>query len=86
MRTEHRTISNPTLHDSGGNFDHQIRYPNDPDWREQQQQDMLNPEEPNGATPVYQRDDPLYPQLEAYIDHRKTWDTRKNLANSCHVR
>lgn len=68
LRTEHRTISNPTLHDSGGNFDREVRYPNDPDWHDQQQQDVLNPEEPNGATPVYQRDDPLYQQLGVYID------------------
>ncbi|MCM8885189.1 MAG: DUF2235 domain-containing protein [Candidatus Thiodiazotropha sp.] len=74
LSTEHRTISNPTLHDSGGNFDREVRYPNDPDWHDQQQQDVLNPEEPDGAPPVYQRDDPLYQQLEAYIDHSTAQD------------
>ncbi|MCU7864314.1 MAG: DUF2235 domain-containing protein [Candidatus Thiodiazotropha sp. (ex Lucinoma borealis)] len=68
LRMEHRTISNPTLHDSGGNFDREVRYPNDPDWHEQQQQDVLNPEQPDSTPPVYQRDDPLYQQLETYID------------------
>ncbi|MCU7802937.1 MAG: hypothetical protein KZQ96_07045 [Candidatus Thiodiazotropha sp. (ex Lucinoma borealis)] len=35
--TEHRTIGNPVLHDSGGNFDREVRYPNDdPAWNAQQ--------------------------------------------------
>ncbi|MCM8922172.1 MAG: hypothetical protein LC540_19285 [Candidatus Thiodiazotropha sp.] len=73
LRVEHRTISNPVLHDSGGNFDREVRYPNDPDWHDQQQ-DVLNPEESDGTLPVYQRDDPLYQQLEAYIDRSTAQD------------
>ncbi|MEW8179499.1 MAG: DUF2235 domain-containing protein, partial [Candidatus Thiodiazotropha endolucinida] len=68
LRLEHRTISNPILHDSSGNIDRVIRYPNDPDWNAQQQQSVLNPEESGGSQPIYQRDDPLYQQLEPYID------------------
>ncbi|MEW8150334.1 MAG: DUF2235 domain-containing protein, partial [Candidatus Thiodiazotropha endolucinida] len=68
LRLEHRTISNPILHDSSGNIDRVIRYPNDPDWIAQQQQSVLNPEESGGSQPIYQRDDPLYQQLEPYID------------------
>ncbi|MCU7904569.1 MAG: DUF2235 domain-containing protein [Candidatus Thiodiazotropha sp. (ex Epidulcina cf. delphinae)] len=44
LSAEHRTISNPTLHDSGGHFDRRIRYPNDPACHEQQQQNLLNPQ------------------------------------------
>ncbi|MES9821297.1 MAG: DUF2235 domain-containing protein [Candidatus Thiodiazotropha sp.] len=36
LSLEHRTISNPLLHDSGGNIGRVIRYPNDPDWNAQQ--------------------------------------------------
>ncbi|MCG8064892.1 MAG: DUF2235 domain-containing protein [Candidatus Thiodiazotropha endolucinida] len=74
LSLEHRTISNPTLHDSGGNIDRVIRYPDDPDWNAQQQQNVLNPEESGGSQPVYQRDDPLYQQLEPYIDRSTAQD------------
>ncbi|MEW8656680.1 MAG: DUF2235 domain-containing protein, partial [Candidatus Thiodiazotropha endolucinida] len=74
LSLEHWTISNPTLHDSGGNIDRVIRYPNDPDWNAQQQQNVLDPEESGGSQPVYQRDDPLYQQLETYIDHSTARD------------
>ncbi|MEW8551514.1 MAG: DUF2235 domain-containing protein [Candidatus Thiodiazotropha endolucinida] len=74
LSLEHRTISNPTLHDSGGNIDRVIRYPNDPDWNAQQQQNVLNPEESEGRQPVYQRDDPLYQQLDPYIDRSTAQD------------
>ncbi|MCU7905165.1 MAG: DUF2235 domain-containing protein [Candidatus Thiodiazotropha sp. (ex Epidulcina cf. delphinae)] len=81
LSAEHRTVSHPLLHDSGGNFDREIRYPNDPDWHEQQQPDPLNLEElPNGAPPVYQRDDPLYPQLGRYVED----DTAQAGANGAH--
>ncbi|MES9825800.1 MAG: RHS repeat-associated core domain-containing protein [Candidatus Thiodiazotropha endolucinida] len=74
LRLEHRTISNPTLHDSGGNIGRVIRYPNDPDWNAQQQQNVLNPEASGGSQPIYQRDDPLYQQLEPYINRSTAQD------------
>ncbi|MES9813688.1 MAG: hypothetical protein ABW159_12580 [Candidatus Thiodiazotropha sp.] len=35
---------------------------------------MLDPEESGGNQPVYQRDDPLYQQLEIYIDRSTAQD------------
>ncbi|MEW8508969.1 MAG: DUF2235 domain-containing protein, partial [Candidatus Thiodiazotropha sp.] len=72
LSIEHRTISNPMIHDSGGNLDREVRYPNDPDWNSRSQLGQLYPED----TPsnVYQRDDPLYLQLETYINRSTARD------------
>lgn len=72
LNNEHSTISNPTVHDSGGNIDREVRYPNDPDWNSRHQMGLLYPEDVPPT--VYQRNDPLYQQLEPYIDRSTARD------------
>ncbi|MEW8508972.1 MAG: hypothetical protein AB2598_19965, partial [Candidatus Thiodiazotropha sp.] len=72
LSIEHRTIINPMIHDSGGNLDREVRYPNDPDWISRYQLGQLYPEDIPPT--VYQRDDLLYRQLETYIDHSTARD------------
>ncbi|PVV25102.1 MAG: hypothetical protein B6D78_00685 [gamma proteobacterium symbiont of Ctena orbiculata] len=67
LSVEHRTISNPIVRDSGGNLGREVHYPNDPDWNSRNQMGPLYPEDVPPI--VYQRDDPLYEQMNAYIDH-----------------
>ncbi|MEW8508967.1 MAG: DUF2235 domain-containing protein [Candidatus Thiodiazotropha sp.] len=61
LSIDHRTISNPIVHDSGGNLDREVRFPNDTNWNNRYQLGQLYP----GDVPptVYQRDDILYYQM-----------------------